>query len=175
MTLNLRKEGDFITPHSTEDAERLKQLNDGIYVVDMKDTSSRSLQQNAALHKLFTLTADALNDGGYTVNVVLGRKRSETLTKIFSWGYERADARILKTMYDRIVQADSTDLPWTMEKVKTLLWKELQFHVTGKTSTTKLNKQEVDKVYELYNIVLARYGVHIPFPSKELWEESKEK
>lgn len=171
MKIELRKEGDFITPHNEKDKDILDGLNDGVYIVDLKNMDTRSLAQNNALHKLFDLTAIALNDAGYSVNTVLNRKRHDIIKEVFEWGMERVDAIVLKKMRDRILANESTDLPWTMLHVKNILWREIQIHLTQKESTTKLDKQEIDSVYEVYNQVLSRYGINVPFPSKELWEK----
>lgn len=56
---------------------------------DMEDTKKRTLSQNRALHKLFTLYADSLNDAGYDMKRTLKHDvdipwRAETV-KEFLW------------------------------------------------------------------------------------------
>ena len=60
------------------------------------------------------------------------------------------------------------DVPWIPENVKDLMWRPLQKALLGKQSTTKLLKEEIDKVYDVMNRLLGeRFGIHVPFPSKE--------
>lgn len=49
------------------------------------------------------------------------------------------------------------------------VWRAIQFTQTGKRSTTELETDEVNRVYETFNRFLAdNYGVHCPFPSMEM-------
>ena len=60
------------------------------------------------------------------------------------------------------------DVSWSSHTVKEIMWKGIQKVLLNKTSTTKLTKSEVTKVYETLNRMLAeRYGVYVEFPSKE--------
>jgi hypothetical protein len=59
------------------------------------------------------------------------------------------------------------EIDWTPEAVKDLLWKRAQKGYLKKTSTTELEKGDVDPVYEHVNRFLSQAGVHVPFPSKE--------
>ena len=175
MKLTIKKERGTITPYSDEDYEMFQKLSDAVYTVDIKNLDMRSLKQNSSIHKLFSLTADALNDAGYSVNTVLNRRKLEAINKVFEWGFSKlalvpnAD-KVLQKMKDRIVANEEVELTWTMQLVKDVLWRPLQIHQTQKESTTKLTKEEIDKVYELFNMVLSRYGIHVPFPSRDLWE-----
>lgn len=98
-----------------------------------RTTGERTDDQNRALHKYFELVAKALNDGGFSVQVVLKQKM---------------------------------ELDWTKDMVKELLWRTAQLAITGKKSTTKLDKvSEIDTIYEHLNRHLSgKFGVHIPFP-----------
>lgn len=55
----------------------------------------------------------------------------------------------------------------TMESVKNL-WRAIAKAKYGKSGTSELTKQEVDKVYEEINRHVAQFGIHIAFPSNEL-------
>jgi len=60
------------------------------------------------------------------------------------------------------------DIPWTMEGVKTFLWKPIQEAMFQKESTTDLNTDEVTKVYEVLNRHTAeKFGIGVQFPSIE--------
>ena len=73
-----------------------------------------------------------------------------------------------------IVKVIKPDVEFSPEAVKEYMWRPIQKAVVGKASTTKLNKKEIDLVYEVFNELLGeKFGIHIPFPSKELWNEEK--
>ena len=61
------------------------------------------------------------------------------------------------------------DIPWTTDSVKEYLWRPVQKVMTGKKSTTELNKtNEIDEVWE---VLMRHLGEKhelefIPFPSK---------
>lgn len=58
------------------------------------------------------------------------------------------------------------DIPWTMETVKNHLWRPIQKAYLQKESTTRLNKMEIDKVYDILNKVIGeKTGVYIEFPN----------
>lgn len=96
--------------------------------------AKRTDQQNRALHKYFELVADALNDGGFTIQKTLSSYKLE--------------------------------LDWSKDTIKEIIWRPAQKALTGKTSTTALNKQEdVTKVYEACNRFLAQLGIHVEFPT----------
>ena len=168
MKVNMKYVGNGVFISDTQ-----PDLAPAIYEADVKNLDMRTVKQNSSIHKLFSLTADALNDAGYTVNTVLNRRKFEVITKVFDWGAKKltfihsAD-KILQKMKDRILANEEIELTWTMQLVKDVLWRPLQIHQTQKESTTKLTKEEIDQVYELFNMVLSRYGIHVPFPSSEL-------
>jgi fructosamine-3-kinase len=61
---------------------------------------------------------------------------------------------------------EDVDIPWTPENIKEFLWRKVQQAYLRKKSTTELTTEEIDKVYDVVNKVIAeRTGVHIPFPS----------
>jgi hypothetical protein len=52
--------------------------------------------------------------------------------------------------------------------VKEYMWKPVEKAVTGKTSTTQLEKSEVSEIYDILNKALGeKFGIHIPFPEDE--------
>lgn len=97
----------------------------------------RTPPQNRAMHKYFTLLANALNDAGYDMFKAL-----ETINY-------------------------SLEVPWTPESVKSELWKPLQIAMTGKKSTAALDSDEPAKIYEVFNRNIAeKLGVSVHFPDK---------
>lgn len=96
----------------------------------------RTSQQNKALHVLFQLLADTLNDAGLEMKKVLSEKE--------------------------------VDIPWNETTIKECLWKPLQKAMLHKTSTTELEKKEVDDVFNVLNRHLGeKFGINIEFPSEE--------
>ena len=111
--------------------QALTEIEDGAYEVKSKRQDIRTAQQNRALHKYFSLVAEALSDAGLDVKKTL-----------------------------------RSDVPWSPDSVKDMMWRPLQEALLGKKSTTALKKNEIDQVYDVMNRVLStRYGVHVPFPS----------
>ena len=97
--------------------------------------SKRTSDQNAALHVLFTLLSDTLNDAGLDMRQVL---------------------------------KPSVAIPWTPASVKEYLWRPIQKTMTGKKSTTELDKlEDIDKIHAVLMRHLAeKFGVeYIDFPS----------
>lgn len=77
-----------------------------------------------------------------------------------------------------VLSVKSVDVPWTQKRVKDILWKEaVQLPMLGKTSTTELDTDEVDKVYRVLDRHISEnFGVHVEFPSIEsMYIESLEK
>lgn len=62
----------------------------------------------------------------------------------------------------------SIDIPWTEDSVKRHLWRPIQQAMIDKHSTTKLDKKQVGEIYEVLTHHLAsKFGIHVPFPSRE--------
>ena len=178
MKLSVKKIGDVAVP-TTSSMESWRSLSNAEYQIDIKNMDMRTTAQNSALHLLYSQTAKALGDAGHTVNVLLNHKKNEKLKDAFVSIRKKFISvpgilRWIDRLEEVIYGTATTDLPWTMETVKELIWRPLQMHVTKKKSTTKLNRVEIDKIYDIFNKYLAdRAGVHIPFPSKTLWDEDK--
>lgn len=63
------------------------------------------------------------------------------------------------------VEADNT-----MESVKQL-WRTFAYMKYGKTSTTELSTDEVNKIYDEVNRHISQWGLHMAFPSYENADE----
>lgn len=62
----------------------------------------------------------------------------------------------------------SVDIEWNKYTIKEYLWRPVQYAQLHKKSTTRLNKNDLDKVYETLNRFLGeKFGVHVEFPSIE--------
>ena len=60
------------------------------------------------------------------------------------------------------------DVDWNKDSVKLLLWDTIQKAVTGKTSSTKLSKEEWSLVYETLNRLLGdKFSVHVELTHDE--------
>lgn len=105
----------------------------------------RTVTQNNAMHKYFELLAQALNDAGYDMKVM-------------------------------IELAPKMSADWTKTAVKEKIWKEFQDAMLSKKSTTKLETEEVSKIYENVNRRISELtGVTVPFPSmNQMLNESTE-
>ena len=61
-----------------------------------------------------------------------------------------------------------TEVPWNKESVKERLWLPIMQAMTGKTSTAKMDRNEVSEVYEVLHRHLAeKHQIMVLFPSKE--------
>ena len=60
------------------------------------------------------------------------------------------------------------DIPWTPELIKELIWRGVQEAMFDIKSTTKLDTEQVSKVYETINRhTSSTMGVSVVFPSKD--------
>lgn len=179
MKITLKKIGDVAVPAHDSDREKWQKFIDAEYEVTITNIDLLTDQQRKALHKLYSLTAEQLNDAGYTVNIVLNKRKFEAIEKVFAWGIDKLAVipgaeLVLNKMKDRILQKEEHEVMWTTQTVKDLIWRPLQLHLVQKKSTTKLNRVEIDKIYDTYNMIMSdRYGIHVQFPSKKLWDEKE--
>jgi hypothetical protein len=74
----------------------------------------------------------------------------------------------------RKVLKPSISIPWTPYSTKEFLWRPIQKAMTGKYSTTTLNKQ--DEINHIHEVLMRELGLafhidNIPFPSDEAKEQ----
>jgi len=69
----------------------------------------------------------------------------------------------------KVMEIKKVDIDWNEKLVKELLWKPIQEAITGKKSTTDLDKSgEIDVTYEHMNRLTSEvFHIHVPFPKKE--------
>jgi hypothetical protein len=113
-------------------------LKDGVYVVEPKNQDLRSTKQNSAFHLYFNMLAVELNDAGYSFKKVMSEPNRY-----------------------------KADIDWNSNLIKEYIWRPIQKVVCNKKSTTQLNKDEVNKIYDLVNRYTSNMGVSVPFPSIE--------
>lgn len=111
----------------------------GVTAKITKHMPRRSNLQNAALHKLFSIMADELNDAGLDMKVVFKKMAEE-----------------------------GVDVPWDKDSIKQGIWRPIQTSLTGKASTTEISRVEPSAVYDVMARFFAdRFGYRAPpFPSK---------
>jgi len=106
----------------------------------------RTPKQNDSLHLYFEMIAEALNNEGIDVRVVL-----------------------------QVISEKGVDMMWSKELVKELLWRNIQKKYLGKKSTTQLETKDIDKIYDMLNKFLAEnFHITQPFPSIESLIENHE-
>jgi len=73
------------------------------------------------------------------------------------------------------VQAFVKDLEadFTMETVK-MMWRAFAKAKYGKESTTELTSKQINEVYDECNRHLAKFEIHLPFPSQEETQSYKD-
>ena len=72
-------------------------------------------------------------------------------------------------MQDVVKKIDMCEILPTTRTVKEIIFKPIQEAVLGKKSTTELTTGEVNQVYEVMSMFLAKnFEISLPFPSQEL-------
>ena len=110
-------------------------------------TSKRTEKQNNALHLYFEMIAEALNNEGLDVRVVL-----------------------------QVIAEKGVDMMWSKELVKELLWRRIQKRYLNKQSTTQLDSiGEITEIYDMLNKFLGeQFFITQPFPSIESLMEKQQ-
>lgn len=106
------------------------------------------------------------------VDIAVGeRQRSDQQRKAIEvYCNELAKAMNAAGLDQRAVLAsmrEGVEIPWSQDRVKDTLWREVQKAMLDKTSTTNLSRQEVSQVYETLNKWTSQtLGVSVPFPER---------
>lgn len=88
--------------------------------------------------------------------------QNKALHKLFQWASEQLNETNI-TYRDLTIDVD---VPINDKTVKEL-FKAIMFEQLGKSSTTELEKGEIDKVFETFNRHLGKHGIELSFPSAE--------
>jgi len=56
---------------------------------------------------------------------------------------------------------EGVDIPWTQDRVKDVIWREIQIVILNKKSTARLSPEEVTRVYEVVSKFTGRMGVSL--------------
>lgn len=83
------------------------------------------------------------------------------------WCSQIADALNDAGLDIRTTLKEDFEIDWSPTLVKELLVKQTEKIMLGKTSTTELTTDEINKIYEVINRFLAKHGIHVPWPSLE--------
>jgi len=89
-------------------------------------------------------------------------KQNRALHKFFS---ELADELNDRGQY--IGKVIKIDAEWNGDRVKELIWREVQKKMTGKTSTTQLTTKEIDEIFGVLHQAFASRGIDLQWPSIE--------
>jgi len=57
------------------------------------------------------------------------------------------------------------EIEWNKNSIHDIVWIPVQKALFGTTSTTKLRKADIDKVYEHINRFVSTMNIHLPFPN----------
>lgn len=135
-----------------------------------QDKPVRTPKQNGSMHKYFTMLAESLNNAGLDVLTVLNSEVeiewTSELIKIFS--DELAIILNNAGLTFNCAMGKGHKSYWSESKVKALIWHKVQKLQFDIDSTTKLDTEQVSKVYELINrYTSSQFGVSVVFPSKD--------
>ena len=72
------------------------------------------------------------------------------------------------TMQEVVKKVDWIEITPTKDSIKSVIWKPIQETILGKRSTTELTTAEVDKVYDIMSMFLAKqFEISLPFPNEQ--------
>lgn len=138
MKITLKLENGHFIPYDKLEKDKMDKLKDGIYQVELSNLDLRTLTQNRAFHLYFTMVAVALNNSGLCINKLIKEDRYKA------------------------------DIDWSGDLVKNNLWRPIQLAIYDKKSTTQLEKNEIDRIYNTLNRYLSNMGISVPFPNAEI-------
>ena len=104
-------------------------------IIDLKEVKkTRTSSQNAALWLYFKMVASELNEIGF-------------LNSITS-----------------IITGETMEVLWNKDSIHDIIWIPLQMAAFNSNSTTKLDRKQIDPIYDTINEWLGSKGIHVPFP-----------
>lgn len=138
MNITLKLENGHFIPYDKLEKDKLDKLKDGIYEVKLSNLDLRTLAQNRAFHLYFNMVAVQLNNNGLYINKLIKEDKYKA------------------------------DIDWSGDLVKNQLWRPIMEAILDKKSTTQLEKNEVDRVYNTLNRYLSNMGITVAFPNAEI-------
>lgn len=107
----------------------------GYLVVTVKSGKIRTDKQNRSIHLFCTMLATAFNMAGLDQRKVLAKMR------------------------------EGVEIPWSPPAIKENIWRQIQIAILNKHSTTKLERVEVSRVYDVVNRWTSNtFGLSVEFP-----------
>lgn len=107
-------------------------------------------------------------DGFIKIKVDTKKNRTLTQNAALHLYFEQVATALTEQNMDvrKTLRADF-HMDWNKHLVKELLWKPIAEIVTGNKSTTKLERTDPSKIYDILHNKLTDWGVDVPFPSVE--------
>ena len=97
-----------------------------------------------------------------------GKQRSQTQNRALHLFCSQLANALNNAGYDfRTFVKEGYPVPFNENLVKDFIWRPIQEAVTGKVSTTKPERGEYSQIYDVLNLKMAEYGLHVPWPSRE--------
>ena len=106
----------------------------------------------------------ANQDKGQIYEIIQPTRTQHQNSAIHAYCREVAEVMAAHGMDMKTVIKDGVPIEPTMYLVKDYMWRPVQEAVTGVKSTTKVNKFEVNEVYEhLSRLLVEKYSINVPF------------
>jgi hypothetical protein len=106
----------------------------------------------------------ANQDKGQIYEIIKPTRTQHQNSAIHAYCREVAEVMAAHGMDMKTVIKDGVPIEPTMYLVKDYMWRPVQEAVTGVKSTTRVNKFEVNEVYEhLSRLLVEKYSINVPF------------
>ncbi len=114
------------------------------------------------------LMAQEFGEYGYLAKIETGKRTTKQNSALYVYFNLLADALNNAGLEIHMQYlGKSCEVPWTPDSVKERLWRPVQKAAVGTISTTKLDRIQVGKVYEILNRHMAQaHGIAVAFPEK---------
>ena len=124
-------------------------------------------RESLAAYKVF-LDAQCEKHKHLRLTVKTGKQRSQTQNAALHLFCSQLAKALNSGGYDfRTFVKEGYPVPFNEMLVKDFIWRPIQEAVTGKVSTTKPERGEYSQIYDVLNLKIAEYGIHVPWPSQE--------
>tara|TARA_R110000765_G_scaffold78234_1_gene153844 strand:- start:135 stop:632 length:498 start_codon:yes stop_codon:yes gene_type:complete len=147
----------------------MKDTNTHIKSIDNTLTGSAIINsaQSLAAYKVF-LDSQFEKHKFLRLTVKTGKQRSQTQNAALHLFCSQLADKLNDAGFDfRVFIKDGYAVPFNEMLVKEYLWRPIQKAITGKDSTTKPERGEYSQIYDVLNLKIAEYGLHVPWPSQE--------
>lgn len=103
------------------------------------------------------------------VKVTTGRQRTNTQNASLHLYLQHLADALNDAGYDCLTFfKGGTEIPWTMDLVKSLIWKPIQDVVIGQSSTSKAERKDYSIVYDCLNRhLIEKKGIRVMWPCLE--------